>query len=214
MADLKNYNTLLYCPDDPDDAETTSARKRGRKSVDKDDGGVTFEHRTAARGHDNSNSSNNNHSFGGLRFPGNFADNGGEGNSYQYNQYSSDYSDRGAQHQSVMMQSQAQPSQSMQQQLVQQQQQIMRQQQLMQQQLMQQQQQQHPITMQQMTQNHASMMAQPSYYPMQMHGMSMPLQTMPYAQGPAPKGGSGMMDPTFAASCTSILALYAINKNG
>ena len=105
MADLKNYNTL-YCSDDPDDAETMSARKRGRKSVDKsvdkDDGGVTFEHRTAARGHDNSNSSNNNNSFGGLRFPGNFADNGGEGNSYQYNQYSSSgYSDRGAQHHSV-----------------------------------------------------------------------------------------------------------------
>ena len=213
MADLKNYNTL-YCSDDPDDAETMSARKRGRKSVNKDDGGVTFEHRTAARGHDNSNSSNNNNSFGGLRFPGNFADNGGEGNSYhQYNQYSSGYSDRGAQHHSEMMQSQVQPSQSMQQQLVQQQQQIMHQQQLIQQQLMQQQQQQ-PITMQQMTQNHASMMAQPSYYPMQMQGMSMPLQTMPYAQGPAPKGGSGMMDPTFAASCTSILALYAMNKNG
>jgi hypothetical protein len=99
MADLKNYNTL-YCPDDPVDAETMSARKRGRKSVDKtvdkDDGSVTFEHRTAARGYDNSNSSNNNHSFGGLRFPGNFADNGGEGNSYQYNQYSSGYSDLGA----------------------------------------------------------------------------------------------------------------------
>ena len=211
MADLKNYNTL-YCSDDPDDAETMSARKRGRKSVDKDDGGVTFEHRTAARGHDNSNSSNNNNSFGGLRFPGNFAANGDEGNSYQYNQYSSGYSDRGAQHHSEMMQSQVQPSQSMQQQLLQQQQQIMRQQQLIQQQLMQQQQQQ-PITMQQMTQNHPSMMAQPSY-PMQMQATSMPPQTTLYAQGPPPKGGSGMMDPTFAASCTSILALYAMNKNG
>ena len=87
------------------------------KSVDKDDGGVIFEHHTAARrGHDYSILSNNNHSFGGLRFiPGKSADNWGEENSYQYNQYSSGYSDRGAQRQSVMMQSQAQPSQSMQQ---------------------------------------------------------------------------------------------------
>ena len=39
------------------------------KSVDKDDGGVIFEHHTAARrGHDHSILSNNNHSFGGLRF--------------------------------------------------------------------------------------------------------------------------------------------------
>jgi hypothetical protein len=88
----------------------------------------------------------------------------------------------------------------MQQQLVQQQQQMMHQQQLMQQQ---------PIIIQQMTQNHASMMAQPSY-PMQKQAMSMSPQNLLYAQGPPPREGSGI-DLNCAAA---ILALYTMNKNG
>ena len=125
---MKNYNTL-YCPDDPDDAETMGARKRGRSQSIKmmaalnlstillREDMITAIHRTIII----------------VLVVCAFLEIlqvMGEGNSYQYNQYSSGYSDRDAQHQSVMMQSQAQPSQSMQQHLVQQQQQIMRQQKL------------------------------------------------------------------------------------
>jgi hypothetical protein len=134
-----------------------------------------------------------------MHVPGNFANNGGEVVSHQYNQCSSDYSDRGAQQQSVMMQSQTQQAQ------------LMQQQQLMQHQLMSQHYHHHqPTIMHQMTQN-ASFMPQPML-PSHMQAMSMPPHSMLYSQGPPPRGGRSL-DPNVAAGLTAILSLCGMNNN-